>query len=92
MELCPDDMVSTEENFTELFDILVIDNKILINSTTTLRNLEYAIYDLSGRKISHSPLVDMSIDISGFQSEAIYTLLLSDGSRICTHKFFYLKN
>ena len=89
--MCPDDTVSTIENFIEGLQITILGNKILLDGTSTFSNLDYAIYDMNGRKLVVGSLVDRSINISSLQTAGIYTLELKNQRNIQSLKFFYAR-
>jgi len=90
VELCPNDMVSTTDNFAEETQIIVQANNILIESPLRLHGTKFIIYDVSGRKCQEGDIIDMSIKLDSHISPGIYSLVLSKDGVPYTFKFAYL--
>ena len=90
-ELCPTDMVSTEQNILSDVKIIATPNKILLEGVDGLINTRFSLYDTNGSLIIQKPIVDMSIDINSSLNTGIYIATIENEGLIYTQKLLITK-
>ncbi len=89
VNLCPSDMVNTEDNLFSKLSVWLSGNKILFDGLQGLDNFDYTIFDYYGRKLSFGKLDDISIDIPIGLSTGNYVIRLGNKEHFKNYRFFY---
>ena len=90
-ELCPTDLVSTEQNIFSDIQILSTPNKILLKGFNSINNSSFSLFDTNGQLLIKKPIIDMSIELNHALETGVYVVTIEKGGVFHTQKLLITK-
>lgn len=91
VEICPTDMVSTDDIGQDAVKIVVKPGLIHLEGLTFRSPTQYSIHAINGQKIQTGTVVDRSINLNSLQSGGIYILRLENSTHSSSRLFSYFE-
>lgn len=90
-ELCPLDMVSTEQNIFSDIKIIATPNRILLKGFDNLNYSRLSLFDTGGKLLLQKPIVDMSINLNSPLNTGVYLVTIEKEGALHTQKLLITK-